>query len=114
MLTGEPGSNTSSTRIGVLPVAAEITAANLNATKNDSIANGSDYNKARAKATDAAGTPVAGQTVTFTATTAAGGTFHVVTPGINEGMRRASSITDINAQFSSFSMLIQPSFIQGG
>ncbi|TCL04664.1 Ig-like domain-containing protein [Sodalis ligni] len=107
VLTGKPGSNTSSTRIGVLQVAAQITAANLNATKNDSIANGSDYNKARFNATDTAGTLVAGQTVTFTATTAAAGTFHVVTPGINEGTGMASSIAYINARFSSFSMLIQ-------
>ena len=42
VLTGKPGSNTSSTRIGVLQVAAQITAANLNATKNNAIANGSD------------------------------------------------------------------------
>ncbi|QWA11941.1 Ig-like domain-containing protein [Sodalis ligni] len=64
-------SNTASTRIEVLPVAAQITAANLNATKNDAIANGSDYNEVRAKVTDAAGNPVAGQTVTFTATNGA-------------------------------------------
>ncbi|WP_213990737.1 Ig-like domain-containing protein [Sodalis sp. dw_96] len=64
-------SNTAATRIEVMPVAAQITAANLNVTKNNAVANGSDNNEVRAKVTDAGGNPVAGQTVTFTATNGA-------------------------------------------
>ncbi|XBS69262.1 inverse autotransporter beta domain-containing protein [Acerihabitans sp. KWT182] len=76
-------SNTAVSRIEVLPVAAQITAANLTVTKNDAVANGSDYNQVQAKVTDAAGNPVAGQTVTFTATNGAEVTTVTGTTGAN-------------------------------
>ncbi|WP_145480939.1 inverse autotransporter adhesin Ilp [Yersinia similis] len=50
---------------------AEITAANLTVTTNDSVANGSDTNVVRAKVTDAYTNPVANQSVTFSASNGA-------------------------------------------
>ena len=88
-------SNTASTRIEVLPVAAQITAANLNATKNNAIANGSDYNEVRAKVTDAAGNPVAGQTVTFTA--ANGATVTTVTGTTGADGFAVATLTNLRA-----------------
>ncbi|WP_145476413.1 inverse autotransporter adhesin Ilp [Yersinia similis] len=50
---------------------AEITAANLTVTTNDSVANGSDTNVVRAKVTDAYTNAVANQSVTFSASNGA-------------------------------------------
>ncbi len=74
-------SNRATTRIEVLPAAAEITAANLTVTKDGSVANGSAANAVRAVVTDAGGNPVAGQTVIFTAANGASITTVIGTSG---------------------------------
>jgi adhesin/invasin len=88
-------SNTAAATIEVLPIAATITAANLIVTANNAPANGIAANAVQAKVTDGANTPVAGQTVTFSAANGAKVTTVISTTG-TDGLATAT-LTNITA-----------------